>query len=131
SLNRKTRIEDWLDTLPTYLCQKQLIPASVINSIMTLAARRIPALQNSIDSHIELILGLPAELQIKDCETNSEAELSYKRSLARLIYWVQDWDEELSEEICLALGKQHFGPLNPYVQDLWLLRYVVYIDLLC
>uniref|UniRef100_A0A8D8RUF7 Testis-expressed sequence 10 protein homolog n=1 Tax=Cacopsylla melanoneura TaxID=428564 RepID=A0A8D8RUF7_9HEMI len=121
-LAKKTRVEDWLDTLPTYLCQKTPIPGSVINSIMTLAARRIPALQNSIDSHIEHILDALPELEIKECERNSEPELSYKRSLARLIYWVQEWDEELSEEICLALRKQHFGPLTPYVEDLWLLR---------
>ncbi|KAI5750036.1 hypothetical protein M8J76_012318 [Diaphorina citri] len=118
-LAKKTRIEDWLDTLPTYLCQKQAIPRSVVNSIMTLAARKIPALQNSIDNCLP-------ELEISDCQGNTDEVLSVKKSLARLIYWVQDWDEELSEEICVALRKQHFGPLTPDVQDLWFLRNEVY-----
>lgn len=122
-LAKKTRIEEWLDAIPTYLCQiEQAIPRNVVTSLMTLAARRIPALQNSIDSHIEVFLDCLPGLEIKDCTMNSEEDLSLKRSLAHLIYWVKDWDEELSEEVSLALRKQHFGPLNPYVQDIWFLR---------
>lgn len=109
-------IQNWIDGLPKLLTRKK-ISFDKIKAIANIGRCNITAFNNSLDGYIEQILDcLPSLTVISHKEQANE--MSGKRMIINLLYFVETWDAELVNKLTKAIENRYFGILTDHVNDI-------------